>query len=85
MHCIEISARQLACSGYKLSVMATKAPPRTGKQLSVRQVAEIYGVNQRTVRRWIDRGFLTAYRVGSKTLRLDSDQVREQLESERTA
>ena len=64
--------------------MATKSPPRalTGKQLSVNQVAAIYGVHQRTIRRWIAQGKLSAYKVGTKTGRLDSDQVRAQIESE---
>jgi excisionase family DNA binding protein len=53
-----------------------------GQQLSIQQVAEQYGVHPRTVRRYIAAGRLTAYRIGPQLIRLDADQVRQELLSE---
>ena len=52
--------------------MATKAQrPQLGESyLTVAQAAEQLGVHQSTIRRWIDAGMLTAYRVGPKRLRI---------------
>lgn len=50
-----------------------------GTKISIQDVAEQFGVSTRTVRRYIAAGRLTAYRVGPRLIRLDPDQVREQL------
>jgi excisionase family DNA binding protein len=49
------------------------------KLISIQTAASDYGVCERTIRRYIDKGWLTAHRVGPKLIRLDSEQVREQL------
>jgi excisionase family DNA binding protein len=68
--------------------MATKSfRPKSrpkGALISISEVATTYGVHPRTIRRMIDRGQLTAYRIGTKALRLDPDQVRAQIKTERT-
>lgn len=46
-------------------------PPRP----SIQEVAVWYGVNVKTVRRWIAAGRLIAHRVGPRLLRLDRDEV----------
>jgi excisionase family DNA binding protein len=43
--------------------------------ISINQAADRLGVNPRTIRRMVSRGQLTAYRVGNKIVRLDSDDV----------
>jgi excisionase family DNA binding protein len=65
--------------------MATKNPASPGRRVSVNEVAEYYGVHRRTVLRWLDKGLIKATRVGPRSLRLDLDQVRQAVESERTA
>lgn len=40
-----------------------------------REVAELWGVSERTVRSWIAEGRVPAYRVGTRALRLDLDEV----------
>jgi excisionase family DNA binding protein len=42
---------------------------------SISDIAARYGVSQRTVRRWIARGLIEAYRVGPRLLRVDPDEV----------
>jgi excisionase family DNA binding protein len=44
-------------------------------QPSVKEVAVWYGVDIKTVRRWIAAGRLTAQRVDPRLLRLDRDEV----------
>jgi excisionase family DNA binding protein len=41
--------------------------------------ADELGVNKRTIRRLIDSGELPAYKVGSKLVRVDADDVAELL------
>lgn len=43
--------------------------PTTVELLNVREVAEILGVSQRTVWRWVDQGRLRTVRVGPKLVR----------------
>lgn len=43
--------------------------------LSINEVAELYDVAARTVRRWIAEGSLPAYRVGPKILRVRAADV----------
>lgn len=53
-----------------------------GKKLSIAQVADLYGLHPRTVRRYIAAGKLLAYRIGPRMIRLDEDQVRRALDGE---
>ena len=50
---------------------AANLPPRP----SIRQAAEYHGVDQKTIRRWIAKGRLSAHRVGPRLIRLDRDEV----------
>ena len=50
-----------------------------GKKLSIQEVADIYGVSTRSIRRYIAAGRLTAYRVGPRLIRLDPKQVEKEL------
>lgn len=50
-----------------------------GKKITIQEVADTFGVSTRTVRRYIAASRLTAYRVGPRMIRLDADQVAEQL------
>lgn len=43
--------------------------------ISVAEAAKRLNVSELTVRRWISQGRLTAYRLGSKSIRLDADEV----------
>jgi excisionase family DNA binding protein len=49
----------------------TGLPP----QPTIKQVAEYFGVNIRTIRRWIGQGLLTAHRVGPRLIRIDRESV----------
>jgi excisionase family DNA binding protein len=49
------------------------------KQISMQEAADTYGVSTKTIRRYIASGRLTAYRVGPRLIRLDAEQVRDQL------
>lgn len=52
---------------------AQPAPRR--RYATVEAAAEYFGVNTRTVRRWITDGRLTAYRIGAHLLRLDWSEI----------
>jgi excisionase family DNA binding protein len=43
--------------------------------ITVAEAAKRLNVSELTVRRWISHGHLTAYRLGSKLIRLDPDEV----------
>lgn len=48
----------------------------TGRQLdSLSETADRYGVDIRTIRRWVSDGRLTAYRIGPRVLRFDPAEV----------
>lgn len=49
------------------------------KKISMQDAAEIYGVSPGTIHRYITAGLITAYRVGPRVIRLDADEVAEQL------
>lgn len=51
--------------------------------LSVKMIAERCGVDERTVRTWIDEGRLVAYRLGANTIRI-SEENYQQFLSERS-
>lgn len=66
--------------------MANPSPPvgaSTPRALrynrSIAQIAEEFGVNPKTVRRWIAENRISAQRVGPRLIRLDADEVRERL------
>jgi excisionase family DNA binding protein len=52
------------------------------KMLSIQEVADIYAVSDRSVRRYIASGRLTAFRVGPRLIRLDAAQVEQELGGE---
>ncbi len=39
---------------------------RNGTMLSVREAAEMLGVHENTLRRWVDEGMLPVYRYGPR-------------------
>jgi excisionase family DNA binding protein len=43
--------------------------------INVAEAAKRLGVSQLTIRRWISRGHLHAYRLGSKLIRLNAEEV----------
>jgi excisionase family DNA binding protein len=55
----------------------TKTPVRVGHRrfASVKDAAEAYDVNPRTVRRWICDGRITGYRMGGKLVKVDLDEI----------
>jgi excisionase family DNA binding protein len=50
-----------------------------GRKITVAEVVREYRLGERTVRRYIASGRLTAYRVGPRLIRLDADQVEREL------
>lgn len=44
--------------------MDSKKQPENKELLSIREVAELFGVHQQTLRRWDEQGKLKAIRVG---------------------
>jgi excisionase family DNA binding protein len=54
-------------------VQVSKTPRRT--LVSIDETAQLLGCTDRSVRRWIADGKLTAYRLGNKLVRLDLDDV----------
>ena len=49
------------------------------KKITIREAAETFAVSPKTIRRYIETGRITAYRLGPKMIRLDPDEVAEQL------
>jgi excisionase family DNA binding protein len=45
------------------------------KMVSIAAAAEHYGVSRQTVRRWISRRKITAYRVEPRLIRVDLDEI----------
>jgi excisionase family DNA binding protein len=56
-----------------------------GKKITVRDVCSTYGLSERTVRRYLAEGLLTATRVGPRLIRLDAEQVERALTGEPAA
>ncbi|GAA3022457.1 hypothetical protein GCM10010528_00680 [Gordonia defluvii] len=48
---------------------------RSRRLTSVADAAESYGVSERTIRRYIANGTLTAYRFGPRMIRVDLDEL----------
>lgn len=44
-------------------------------QPTIRQAAEHFSVDAKTIRRWIAQGRLTAYRVGPRLIRVDRESI----------
>ena len=49
------------------------------QKLTVRDVCQTYGLSERTVRRYLAEGLLTATKVGPRLIRLDAEQVEQAL------
>jgi excisionase family DNA binding protein len=45
------------------------------KMVSIAAAADHYGVSRQTVRRWISRRKITAYRVGPRLIRVNLDEI----------
>lgn len=52
-----------------------KPQPPHRRYESIPHAADRVGVSTRTIRRWISQGQLTAYRMGSRMIRLDAGEV----------
>jgi excisionase family DNA binding protein len=48
----------------------------TTGRISIQEAADMFGLCDRTIRRYIASGRLTAHRVGPRVIRLDLDEVR---------
>jgi excisionase family DNA binding protein len=44
-------------------------------QPTIKQTAEYFGNDPKTIRRWIAQGYLTAHRVGPKLIRVDRASI----------
>lgn len=53
----------------------SKAPPAAARYLSIPEAAEYLGVAPLTIRRNISRGNLTGYRLGTKIIRVDREEL----------
>ena len=42
---------------------------------TLKEVAEILGVSKRTVRRYIQEGYLTAFRVGDRIIKISEEDL----------
>jgi predicted site-specific integrase-resolvase len=49
--------------------------PAPGCLRSARQAADAYGINPYTICRWIRDGLISSYRVGSKLVMVDLDEI----------
>lgn len=49
------------------------------KPASVKEVAADLGISEGTVRRWLAQGRISGVRIGPKLIRLDLDQVKQEL------
>ena len=64
-----------AASARRAQRASHNPPPVARRYYTVDQAAALYGVNSRTVRKWLTEGRLTAYRVGGRLIRLDAAEV----------
>jgi excisionase family DNA binding protein len=51
--------------------LGAELPPRP----NIKQAANFHGVDEKTIRRYIARGLLTAHRIGPRLIRLDRESV----------
>ena len=56
----------------RMQNQATGALP---PQPTIKHTANYFGVDEKTVRRWIAHGRLTAYRVGPRLIRVDRESI----------
>lgn len=63
------------------AVAPSQQPSSAVYSATVAEVAELFSLSERTIRRYVDSGRLTAYRVGPRALRLDPDEVRREIVS----
>ncbi|MBA3718686.1 MAG: excisionase family DNA-binding protein [Nocardioidaceae bacterium] len=55
---------------------ATTATQQTARRpASIAAASEYAGVHPRTIRRWIAAGWVTAYRMGPRLIRVDMDDI----------
>ncbi|MFE3758014.1 excisionase family DNA-binding protein [Nocardia tengchongensis] len=47
----------------------------SGQLMSLREAAALAQVDIKTIRRWIDRGHLVAYRMGPRLLRVERSEL----------
>lgn len=51
-------------------------PQRKNRRLAtINQLAVLYSVSPRTIRKWISTGKLTAYVLGTRAIRIDLDEA----------
>jgi hypothetical protein len=55
--------------------LTTGRHPRARRLASVQAVAQMYDVDPKTVRRWIAAGLVTGYKVGDRLVKLDLNEV----------
>src|SRR6266498_3229465 len=67
-----------------MDMKAQQKTPGTS-YLTIDQAAREVGVHPSTIRRWVDSGLLTAYRLGPKRLRIKSSDLERRVMSRRTA
>ena len=67
----DVSLKRGSIKSMQNQTHAATLPPRP----SIRQAAEYHGVDQKTIRRWIAQGRITAQRIGPRLIRLDRDEV----------
>jgi predicted ATP-grasp superfamily ATP-dependent carboligase len=54
--------------------MPRKSQQPARRYASVKVAAEIYDVNPRTVRRWINEGRITGYKIGAMLVKVDLNE-----------
>jgi excisionase family DNA binding protein len=69
MHAPPVSVAQLKEGRF----IMTLRNPR--KYLCLAEAADLHGVSQRTIRRWIAEGRITGYRVGPRVIRVSADEL----------
>ncbi len=65
--------RILILAACLLLAASPRRPPR--RPASVVQAAAAYGLNKRTVYRWIADGLLPAWKIGPKLIKVDLDDL----------
>lgn len=48
---------------------------RRREGVSIQQVADVLGVHHMTVRRWVRRGYILAYRIGPSVIRIPRSEI----------